>query len=319
MTKDKFDKKFLLKIDEISKISFSKYYRPETNTLLKDIVSLNRNLERVNWKETQDVGITTVYKGKAFSGIAFSVNDGGIIESECELKNGLKDGNSITYFSESKIKKNHIKPRLIRTYKDDKLHGYFEEYWENGYLKARSQFKFGIKQGLEKVCFDDGQIETLASVKNGKGEGLFRFWKKDGSLEVFNMKNSTKDGVYESFQNSGDIIAFGKYKNNNRVDKWFYFIDGEFLYITDFNEKINKETYRNYSLFEIIKDSNLYKPSRNVLDEIISICSVVKKYPWSNEINIINAAISYYTNNKNFDKASQLMEFLQNRKTAKKQ
>ena len=318
----KFDKKVILKIDEISKIKSSKYHRPETGYLLKDIVSLNKDLKRVKWKETEDVGITTFYKGKSFSGIAFSVNDAGIIESECELKNGLKNGNSITYFANSKIKKNHNKPQLIRTYKDDKLHGYFEEYWENGNLKARSEFKNGIKVGLEKVCFEDGKIETLASVKKGKGEGLFRFWKKDGTLEVFNMKNSTKDGVYEAFHSNGDIAVFGKYKNNNRVDKWFYFIEGEFVYMTDFNEKTNKETYRNYSLFEIIKYSNLYKRSReaspdlNVINEISNICKSVEKYSWLNEFNIINAAISYYMEN-NAEKAIALNEYLENRKRVK--
>ena len=136
------------------------------------------------------------------------------------------------------------------------------------------------------------------------------------------MKNSTKDGVYEAFHSNGDIAVFGKYKNNNRVDKWFYFIEGEFVYMTDFNEKTNKETYRNYSLFEIIKYSNLYKRSReaspdlNVINEISNICKSVEKYSWSNEFNIINAAISYYMEN-NAEKAIALNEYLENRKRVK--
>tara|TARA_B110000444_G_scaffold43957_1_gene39892 strand:- start:880 stop:2208 length:1329 start_codon:yes stop_codon:yes gene_type:complete len=47
---------------------------------------------RVNWNETEDVGIITHYKGKPITGICYRLDENGKLQGECEMKNGLKHG-----------------------------------------------------------------------------------------------------------------------------------------------------------------------------------------------------------------------------------
>lgn len=67
---------------------------------------------RINWEETEDIGIFTHYKGKPFSGIAFSLYDNGNLEEEIEMLNGLKHGKGICY-----SKNGDVADTII--YKDD--------------------------------------------------------------------------------------------------------------------------------------------------------------------------------------------------------
>ena len=83
---------------------------------------------RVNWDETEDVGIVTHYKGEPFTGICFSLFDNGNVDNECEMKNGLKDGVS-KYFNDN--------GDLIRewNYTNDKRNGICKWYHDNGKIK----------------------------------------------------------------------------------------------------------------------------------------------------------------------------------------
>ena len=47
---------------------------------------------RVNWNETEHIGITTCFNGIPFSGICFRLHENGKVLEECEVVNGLKEG-----------------------------------------------------------------------------------------------------------------------------------------------------------------------------------------------------------------------------------
>ena len=69
---------------------------------------------RVNWDETDDVGIVTYYKNKPFTGIAYSLYDNGNIKEEIEMVDGLKHGSGTNYSENGEID-------LVLNYIDDEL------------------------------------------------------------------------------------------------------------------------------------------------------------------------------------------------------
>ena len=99
---------------------------------------------RVNFDETEDVGIVTHYKGTPFTGIAYNLYENGKLYDEVEMVKGLKHGSSNVY----DLKGNQSQKL---SYKTDVLHGkqiFFnpdqtvirESYYENGVFIKASHF-----------------------------------------------------------------------------------------------------------------------------------------------------------------------------------
>ena len=82
---------------------------------------------RVNWDETDDVGIVTYYNNKPFTGIAFSLHDNGNIFEDQEMVSGLKNGLGKLYFKNGEI-------ACVVNYIDDELVAEDKEKYFN-YLK----------------------------------------------------------------------------------------------------------------------------------------------------------------------------------------
>jgi len=83
------------------------------------------SVSRVNWDDTEDVGIITHYKGKPFTGICYGLYDNGNLEDEYEMLDGLKHGKAILYYDNGQIKSES-------NWKDDKQEGLTKDFHENG-------------------------------------------------------------------------------------------------------------------------------------------------------------------------------------------
>jgi len=95
-----------------------------------------------------------------------------------------------TYNSKTKL----IEER--KTYKNGKLHGLYEYYYENGQL-------------LEKCYY-----------VNEKQEGLYEKWYNNGELKIkYNCKNGILNGLYQSWNFNGTSEFSGIYKNGKFNDK----------------------------------------------------------------------------------------------------
>ena len=65
------------------------------------------------------------------------------------------------------------KLRIQKHWKNGKLHGPFEEFYENGQLECKGNWKDGYKHdGLWEYYHEDGQLWARENYKNGKREGL---------------------------------------------------------------------------------------------------------------------------------------------------
>ena len=77
---------------------------------------------RVNWDDTEDIGIVTHYKGKPLTGIAYGLHDNGSISEEVEMLDGLKHGQGVDYNEESNIIQTTI-------YENDLIVDFDEDTW----------------------------------------------------------------------------------------------------------------------------------------------------------------------------------------------
>ena len=88
---------------------------------------------RVNWDETDDVGIVTYYKNKPFTGVAYGLHGNGNIQEEQEMVNGLKHGLGTTYSENGEID-------LVLNYIDDEIdpkdEEKMQEYWRKQMQEA---------------------------------------------------------------------------------------------------------------------------------------------------------------------------------------
>ena len=85
-------------------------------------------------------------------------------------------------------------PQTLRTetnYKNGKLHGLWERYYDNGKLAYKKNYKDGKLHGLWERYYDNGQLWFKENYKNGKEDGLYERYYKNGQL---GYKENWKDG-----------------------------------------------------------------------------------------------------------------------------
>ena len=92
----------------------------------------------------------------------------------------------------------------------------FVDYFENGKLKEKGNYKNGKKDGLWETWFDNGQKEDSAFYINDNLSGTRIMWHPNGRLQL------------ESYWGNPD----------NRIGKWIrYYDNGQIESITHFNDK----------------------------------------------------------------------------------
>ena len=65
------------------------------------------------------------------------------------------------------------------------------------------------------------------SLKNGKKEGLWVKYRKDGQLKSKGTyKNGKKEGLYVRYWDNGQLYSKGTYKNGKEDGPWVHYYDG---------------------------------------------------------------------------------------------
>ena len=75
-------------------------------------------------------------------------------------------GSSVNYFDNGTLE-NKL------NFKDGKLDGLIESYFENGQLNLKGNYINGLEDKLFLSYFDNGQLESKRNWKDGKKEGVF--------------------------------------------------------------------------------------------------------------------------------------------------
>ena len=120
----------------------------------------NDSVLRVNWDDTEDVGIITHYKGNPVTGICYNLHDNGNLMEEVELVNGLKHGINNSFFKNGQVQK-------IGSYKNDKEDGIYKSYSDDGTLTTEGNMKNGKLNGIWKH-YRQGKVIYEGTYNNNK-------------------------------------------------------------------------------------------------------------------------------------------------------
>ena len=114
---------------------------------------------------------------------------------------------------------------------DGKKTGYWEDYFDNGQLKSKGSYKNGIKDGIWEDYFYNGKLESKGSYKNGIKEGIWEYYWDNGQLgSKGSYKNGKLDGYWEDYGGNGKLESKGSYKNGEKEGIWEYYWDNGQLY-----------------------------------------------------------------------------------------
>lgn len=118
--------------------------------------------------------------------------DSGELQNEFTTINGLKEGESITYFTNGKV-------RFIKRYKNDKLHGVSELYRENGDLEVKSKFN-NSNLIFDKVYDEKGELVVHANALRQEMYNRFN--------DFFQIAYTHKDSVSEEHYGLDSILLY---------------------------------------------------------------------------------------------------------------
>ena len=193
---------------------------------------------------------------------------------------GYKQGNWKYFWDNGNLK-------MEGTYVNDKRHGYFKEYdeegnflsvekYDNDYLVADAA---ETKQLERKVSYHpNGQPAIIATYYHNKADGLRREFDENGNVvkgyvfsngvllcEGITDMEGRRQGKWKEFYETGELKSEGTYQNSNRTGQWkFYFpnkaievtgsydkkgrMDGEWKWYYANGEVMRTEEYANGSL-----------------------------------------------------------------------
>lgn len=97
----------------------------------------------------------------------------GFVERTEHYSHGLLNGEAKTF-----DKRNTL--LTLAEYRNDTLHGIYEEYYASGALKMRGQYRAGLFQGSWSYWTDDGQM--IGKGEFSEGTGIQRKWYATGEL-----------------------------------------------------------------------------------------------------------------------------------------
>ena len=167
---------------------------------------------KVNFNEDKDAEIKNwiaYYKGKPFSGIAYTEHAPDQLEFKISFKDGKRNGPYIWYWENGKILEN-------TTYKDGIEDGLSEIYEQNGQLIERDSFNLGFKVFSQK--FENGKLRSMRTYNKDYGTSFSESYYGNGQVRSrFNHKNQKLDGSFERYLENGKLIEKGTYKNGLKV------------------------------------------------------------------------------------------------------
>ncbi len=172
-------------------------------------------------------------------------------------KNNLKQGRWYDFYENGNI-------RMEGTYRDDKMHGYFKEYNENGDFLRINKYEHGVllkdaeeiqKLEVRNEYYPDGKLKISAMFRNDIPEGIRREYNPEGRIEkAYLYKNGilsgegiiledgNKDGAWKEYYSDGKIKAEGNYENGKQTGEWkYYFETGRLEQIGRFNKQGNPD------------------------------------------------------------------------------
>jgi antitoxin component YwqK of YwqJK toxin-antitoxin module len=204
------------------------------------------------------------YKDGEFYGSIIEYHPNGTKRYDAQFVDGKKSGQVIYYFDNGKLQGKY-------EYKEDELNGPFETYYENGQMQSKGGMKKGKLNGLYQSWYRNGKLEEENQYdENGKGNGIQKSYREDGSL--FMESETKKEGMvwYKIYDEKGKVIGEGKEDDKGKLvyegkyETGEKFVTGEYLKgkeegvfkYFDKGGNVNKE--ESYKEGKIIEEKSFY-------------------------------------------------------------
>ncbi len=92
----------------------------------------------------------------------------------------------------------------IENYKDGKLEGFSEEYYENRKLDDKGNYKNGLREGLWEFFYESGSLMSIENYKDGKFEGLREEYYENGQLSFRGTYTNGDPGSFQYYDKEGN-------------------------------------------------------------------------------------------------------------------
>lgn len=122
---------------------------------------------------------------------------------------------------------------------DGKPHELWECVGPRKNISSRIHYRFGKRDGVAHLYFDDGKLDTVTDWKDGYMHGIFRSYYKSGKLNFESeYANGYLNGTLREWDENGILIARFLYKagvpdglsqewhSNGNLKSHFYFTNG---------------------------------------------------------------------------------------------
>lgn len=109
-----------------------------------------------------------------------------------------------------------------------------EENFPNGKEKIVRYYKDSKNEKIllsEEQYYDNGQIKSKGDFKNNQRHGLWTYWYENGNVwSEGKFKNGLSHGFRKVYHLNGEIYYEGKYKNDKPIGTWtFWDEEGRFI------------------------------------------------------------------------------------------
>jgi antitoxin component YwqK of YwqJK toxin-antitoxin module len=108
---------------------------------------------------------------------------------------------------------------------------------EDGKLSVEENYTEGLKNGLSRTYYPEGQVAEQFIYVNDKKDGEWLQYFTDGKVKLkATYKNDLIEGLYIMYHFNGMVEVSGNYSNNLK--------DGTWVYMSDIGEMEKREIYK---------------------------------------------------------------------------
>ena len=146
--------------------------------LLLTLITISSCSQKINYSEEKEYfeerGIILYYKGSPFSGTLIKINQYGFKE-KILFKEGKMNGPYETYYENGQLNEK-------LTFKEGVLNGPYESYYENGQLNEKTNYKERELNGPYESYYENGQLRDKTTYKEGRKNGPSESYYENGQL-----------------------------------------------------------------------------------------------------------------------------------------
>jgi antitoxin component YwqK of YwqJK toxin-antitoxin module len=182
------------------------------------------------------------------------------IEDEDEDEDeDIEDGEHIDYYEDGQIESKS-------NYKDGDLHGKSTDYNDDGQIVTEYIYEYG--EIVKLTSYEDGQLDSVNNYKDGDSVKLTS-WHENGQIKSeINYKDKKYHGKWTEWHENGHLDCEFNYKDGEKHGKQIWYLDGEIdeIEIYKDGEYIGDE--------DEIEDEYEENKPKSIMDELLEIPGV---------------------------------------------